>query len=392
MMRRLFVVVLLGACSKSPSTTHKETAAPVVVAAPHDAAPIAVEKKKKTAATPAQLAEYRKHMKAGWAAQKQKRWADAVTEFEAAAKILEGDQRALSELGWSAMNAGDFKKARVADDEAVRVAIDPKVKAASLYNLGMVFSRTNDLAHAAEAFKESLALRPNKIVEAELAKLSGRVDVESGATCAVGTPVCQCIVEEANGEPKDDWKDRCKESTDIEPPPLPGFHVYDATSRDDGNAVYLTDEHDQIVTQIGGLEDRMRSTTKVTLDKMEVKTVAGHKVLWIETTGELDSMYMNDNSTDEGTTTTHTITVCDVGDAKRPTKCLDDLIASYKETSDWSEFDPDTLEPKGESKTSSKEVVNDVTLGEDGVVTVKLVKGSPDAYIQTMLGPHVLWH
>lgn len=390
-MRRILVVTLLCACSKSPPTTGQQsgsatTAAPVT--APADAA---VVTKKKVPATPAQLVEYRKHMKAGWAAQKAKKWADATTEFEAAVKILDGDQRALSELGWSAMNAGDFKKARAADDEAVRVAIDPKVKAASLYNLGMVFSRTNDLQRAAQAFTESLALRPNKIVEAELAKLGSRgFDVEDVATCAAGTPVCQCIVEEANGEPEEDWKDRCKESADIKPPALAGFHVYDAQTRD-GNAVYLTDEHDRIITQIGGAEERMRSTSGVTLDKMEVRTVAGHKILWIETTGELESMYMSETSTDEGHTTTRTITVCDVGDAKRPTKCQDDLIASYKETSDWSEFDPETLEPKGESKSSSKEVQNEVTLGEDGVVTVKLVKGSPDDYIQRMLGPHVLW-
>jgi hypothetical protein len=333
---------------------------------------------------------YRKHMKAGWAAQKAKKWADATTEFEAASKILDGDQRALSELGWSAMNAGDLKKARAADDEAVRVAIDPKVKAASLYNLGMVFSRTNDLPRAAEAFKESLALRPNKIVEAELAKLSSRgFDVEDVSTCAEGTPVCQCVVEEAVGEPVEDWKDRCKQSSDIKAP-LPSFHVYDAQTND-GNAVYLTDERGRIVTQIGGDEERMRSTSSYALDKLEVRTVAGHKVLWIETTSDVESTFMDETSMDEGHNTIHHVTVCDVGDAKRATKCVDDLIASWKETSDTSEFDPDTLETKGDSKVSSKEVVNEVSLGDDGVVTVKLVKGSAGEWLQQTLGPHVLW-
>jgi hypothetical protein len=360
-----------------------------VVVAPSDAAPVAT--KKKPAATPAQLAEYRKHMKAGWAAQKAKKWADATTEFEAASKILDGDQRALSELGWSAMNAGDLKKARAADDEAVRVAIDPKVKAASLYNLGMVFSRTNDLAHAAEAFKASLALRPNKIVEAELAKLSSRgVDIEDVSTCEAGTPVCKCIVEEAMGDdPAEDWKDRCKQSEDIKPP-LPGFHVYDAQTHD-GNAIYLTDERDRIITQIGGDEERSRSQSGYTLDKMEVKNVAGHKVLWIETTSDVESMFMGDTSVDEGHNTIHWVTVCDVGDAKRPTKCVEDLTAAWKETSEQSEIDPDTFETKGESTSSSKEVVNEVTLGEDGVVTVKLVKGEGGDWLKQTLGPHVLW-
>jgi hypothetical protein len=389
-MRRFFALALLCACSKSssPPPAAKQTGS-AAITPPSDAATVAVAKKK-TPATPAQLAEYRKHMKAGWAAQKAKKWADATTEFEAASKILDGDQRALSELGWSAMNAGDFKKARAADDEAVRVAIDPKVKAASLYNLGMVFSRTNDLPHAAEAFKQSLALRPNKIVQAELAKLSSRgFDVEIVSTCAEGTPVCQCVVEEANGEEMEDWKDRCKESEDIQPP-LPGFHVYDAQTRD-GNAVYLTDERDRIITQLAGLDEHMRSTIAVTLDKMEVKTVAGHKILWIEATGTIDSMSMSETSLDDGSESTRVATVCDVGDAKRPTKCLDGLVIAAKTTSEWSEIDPDTGETKGDIKKTSTEVVNDVTLGEDGVVTVKLVKGSVAPYIQQMLGPHVLW-
>ena len=33
-------------------------------------------------------------------------------------------------------------------------------------------------------------------------------------------------------------------------------------ARNNGNGIYLTDEHDQIVTQIGGSEDRMRSTSE----------------------------------------------------------------------------------------------------------------------------------
>jgi mRNA-degrading endonuclease HigB of HigAB toxin-antitoxin module len=254
----------------------------------------------------------------------------------------------------------------------------------------MVFSRTNDLPKAAQAFKESLALRPNKIVEAELAKLSSRgFDIETASTCEAGTPACECVTEEANGEPKDDWKDLCKESPDVKPP-LPGFHVYDARTAW-GSATYLTDEHDQIVTQIGGDEHRMRSNSEYKLGKMDVKTVAGHKVLWIETTSNVESTYMSDTSLDTGENTVKNVTVCDVGDAKKPTKCLTDLVGAWRESSDTSELDPDTGETKGDSTSSSKEVVNDVTLGEDGVVTVKLVKGSSGEWLAQMLGPHVLW-
>ena len=94
-MRSFLVVALLSACSKSPTPQKQAGSAAPVVVAPADAT---VAAKKKVAATPAQVAEYRKHMKAGWAAQKAKKWADATAEFEAATKILEGDQRALSEF------------------------------------------------------------------------------------------------------------------------------------------------------------------------------------------------------------------------------------------------------------------------------------------------------
>jgi hypothetical protein len=102
-------------------------------------------------------------------------------------------------------------------------------------------------------------------------------------------------------------------------------------------------------------------------------------------------MSMSETSLDDGSESTRVATVCDVGDAKRPTKCLDGLVIAAKTTSEWSEIDPDTGETKGDIKKTSTEVVNDVTLGEDGVVTVKLVKGSVAPYIQQMLGPHVLW-
>lgn len=79
--------------------------------------------------TKAARATWKKQMKAGWAKQKQKAWADAVRSFEAALVAIPDEQRALAELGWSAMNAGDFPKARAADDKVIALAIDDKVKA-----------------------------------------------------------------------------------------------------------------------------------------------------------------------------------------------------------------------------------------------------------------------
>src|SRR4051812_43399336 len=117
----LIALAITYAVSPPPESHADKPATKVPAAAPaHDHKPI------KPPPTRDQLAEYKKHLKAGWALQKAKQWAQAVIEFEAAAKVLDGDQRALAELGWSAMNAGDFVKARKADEQAVQVSVDKK--------------------------------------------------------------------------------------------------------------------------------------------------------------------------------------------------------------------------------------------------------------------------
>src|SRR5439155_16098124 len=139
--------------------------------------------------------------------------------------------------------------------------------------------------------------------------------------CDAGTPACKCIGEDAQLGEDDDGT--CTESKTIKPP-VPGWHVYDIATGS-GPWTYITDEHDQVVAQIGGGEDRMRSSSNVTLDKTEVKTIGGHQVLRIETTDKATSDYMDESNFDQGEVTTKNITVCDIGDANRPTSCLRDI-------------------------------------------------------------------
>src|SRR5215468_5662635 len=143
---RLAIIVAVAACggSKSDAPAVGSAGSTVAVASvtPDAAAPPATKrdppKRTVTAPTKAQLADYRKHIKKGWALQKQSKWAEAVPEFDKALVAIDGDQRALTELGYSAMNAGDFVKARKADEQAIQVASDKKTKAMALYNMGLV--------------------------------------------------------------------------------------------------------------------------------------------------------------------------------------------------------------------------------------------------------------
>src|SRR4051812_44219542 len=105
-MRKLLIVALVacGACrSKDADRAPAGSAAPVDKPAVTQPA-----KPARKPPTKDQLAEFKNRMKQGWALQKDKKWGEAVAQFESALEILPGDQRALAELGWSAMNAGDF--------------------------------------------------------------------------------------------------------------------------------------------------------------------------------------------------------------------------------------------------------------------------------------------
>jgi hypothetical protein len=61
----------------------------------------------------------------------------------------------------------------------------------------------------------------------------------------------------------------------------------------------------------------------LTLDRMKLETVAGHQVLWIETTDKAEE---TSTGTDDSTMfldvdEMHQVTMCVVGDAKTPTRC-----------------------------------------------------------------------
>lgn len=56
------------------------------------------------------IRSYRGHLLEGRALQKAEKWDESVVEFEKALLLVKVDARALSELGWSAFKAGDFKK------------------------------------------------------------------------------------------------------------------------------------------------------------------------------------------------------------------------------------------------------------------------------------------
>ena len=118
--------------------------------------------------TPAQMDAFNKEFQLGRKLSGQRKWAEAVKAFEAALKNLPGHTAALTDLGFAAFQAGDFPKARAANERALRLTTIPEQRAPILYNQGRVSEARGDLAAARFEYAQSLALRPNATVEARL--------------------------------------------------------------------------------------------------------------------------------------------------------------------------------------------------------------------------------
>jgi len=113
-------------------------------------------------------------LREGRALAKKKDYAGAIAKLDAALAIVEGDATALSELGWAALQAGDLERAEQATTRSIAAAENPKLKAASLYNLGRIEEERGNKEAATKAYADSLALRPNATVEKRLAALEKR--------------------------------------------------------------------------------------------------------------------------------------------------------------------------------------------------------------------------
>lgn len=155
--------------------------------------------------SPEESARYRRHLRLGRAHADQGRYGEAVREFDRALDVRPADARALSELGWAAFQAGDWRRAHSANQESVRVAKNPAIRAASLYNLGRLAEALGDRQEAAEHYRASLALRPSDAVDKRLSGLatSKRDKPEGSRSRCPPAPelprLCQCVSAEDRG-------------------------------------------------------------------------------------------------------------------------------------------------------------------------------------------------
>ena len=403
MKRIACVLMVVAACGKSGekektaatgsgSATVTGSATGSATATVTGSATATAPAKKAPPATKEQRAAYVKHLRAGLAAQKANEWAKAVTELEAALAAVPGDQRALTELGWSAMNAGDYAKARKVDEEAIGVTGDRQVKAMGLYNLGLVQEKLGDKDGALRSLVASLQLRPNATVEKEVGKLGAKPEADA-PVCPTGKTGCECA--SAVAFPTSGSGDDPPTCLDDGPPPagLAGWHEV-TTKQYWQEWTYLVDEHGQIIGPVTGGGDHGHFSEGLVVAKIEVKTIGGHRVLWVETKDEIGTTHPNwvdDQHQEEiDTSTTRTaITLCVIGDDKTPTRCpLRDATHERSMVEDVYDDDGKPIPSKPETRQDTK---FDVAIAGDGTATVKLVSGAVDSTESGAVGPHELW-
>ncbi len=155
------------------------------------------------------LADGRRHGEAG-------RHADALRSLEDALREVEGPDAALHcEAGFQAIQLGQWPLARRHLLAGLEVAVQPRRRAACLYNLALVEEAVDERAAAITALRQSLALRPNGAVERKLRAL------EAEATSSESEPPAT-VEEEPDAHPT--LQALCAppcQVTSVELPPLP---------------------------------------------------------------------------------------------------------------------------------------------------------------------------
>jgi tetratricopeptide (TPR) repeat protein len=180
----LAIFALCAACGgdREPPPPQKPVAEkPAAQTRPAQAVEAAPKVEPRPAAVPQeQIASYRSLLRDGRTRVRDKEYAAGIASYERALALRPGDPRLLVELGWAAFLDGDLERAAQATRQGLLGTREDKAKGAALYNLGRIAEKRGQKAEAADLYRESLAVRPNAIVEKRLNGLG----VETAAAAA----------------------------------------------------------------------------------------------------------------------------------------------------------------------------------------------------------------
>ncbi len=418
-------IVALTACSRDESALparRAPTATPAPPPPPKATTTGTAAPRAATSAPPAITPQARKayaaHLQTGRALAAEKRWGEATAELEKALANVPHDPRALLDLGWSAHQAGDARKARRASHEAWRRAPDADTKAKALYNLGRIDEADGKRDDAIKAYGDSLRLRPSSVVQRRLDELkkpppapSARPSasaVTPAATplpCAAATPLDElttCLGKAARLLDEDD-------GGDVGPAaivPLDGapedlmkrVAIVRAPATRLEERFLLAASSLRGWTTVAELVQTYNPgafgvTEDASFPRIEVRELKARKVLWLEV---LRRRHDSDLGVDEEETEeARDVVLCLLADERRretvcPLKLP--LSISYKRARMGdAELDDDTKRLSTPGLPISREATFAVAIADDGLVTVKLARGAADDRTRALLGPHRLF-
>ncbi len=399
------------------------------------AAPAGKPESKKPSARPASKArklskaerkQFNQHLRDGRALQKQKAWAEATATLELAIALRPSSDRALSELSWAAFKAGKLDRAAEAAEDASAFAIDPRVKAAALYNLGRVEEARKQPAAAIAAYRRSLRLRPNKIVKKQLLALGGEVPkLVSIPSCASFQPMkelCDCvrgaydlvIAEEPN------WPGRFGGRCEPVGAKRHGFQTIIVTLDDNKRAraygkyflARVKGDSRAVVANLGLSSESHKYNKETELDGVEEEAVGGKMIdrvggeriyrVAITSTAATTEDYAAVSDGIVETTTDNKLLLC--VDAEGFVKCPVQLLLAHSYSAIALEeaegYEPgqaavefaETFRARfGQASPIERGFELDVVIDQMGTVTVTHKSGDKGPEVDRYLGSHQLW-
>ncbi|HWB77360.1 MAG TPA: hypothetical protein VG755_20475 [Nannocystaceae bacterium] len=406
-LRLAFASVFLLACDASPSAAPAPAAdAKSSVAKAEPAKPAVRDAKAEQAKAPAKSskpaplskqarAEYHAHLEEGRKLAKAEEWAKAIVELEAALAVIPGDDRALGELSWAAFSSGDHAKARTSAKAAVLAATNPKVKGAALYNLGRAEEALGELAAAKAAYEQSVAVRPNDVVQKRLAELGKQVSaVDDPLPCTKpidSAKVCECLLAT---QPQDDV-DAAPRECELKPTGVEWFSVakYAMSGFGEENVMLVARGPAgwSVVAQLDYVYNpgAFGIYEEWELASAKERTVGGHTIVEVVSH---KSRSDSDMGVDEmESEVTDTLVVCERGDTTTAPRCPLRTVTSYEYQRDVMGLAEDgdvvkELQTPGLPISRSTKIA--VTIGEDGIAKLRAESGSVEP---TQLGDRKLW-
>ena len=345
-----------------------------------------VEAEPRTKPTKKQLKNFRQHLAEGRSLAKAKKYDEAIAMFEKALTFEPENARAWSELGFARYKVLAIEKSIEASEASIRLAKDPRVKAASGYNLGLALEASKKPDEARRVYLESLEMRPNQTVLDRYKKVGGTSEVWAFAPTCGAAPVteaelCKCFVDAA-GELEEPEETTC----------IPGLEAGDEffvywvgpvnTHRDRGFLDgYLGrkvgDKLQLLANVVSNAWYGPKNVENYELHEVKQLTVGDRGVWRIEGTyvrGDEDFMTLVETSRQRR------VTFC-VEDGARP-KCSIGFATGGSWTATIGPYDiddPDNREwftkEYGDTPPISWEYTLDVSLGDDGKVVTRATKG-----------------